>query len=86
MYIIGYPIIKSTDKDFDYNAFKIFQKDLENKLDCKIISNFSDYIYDRELFFDSNVHLTTEGAEIRTKQFINDFKKNILENNFEKEF
>ena len=69
----GVPIL-CHNKNEDVIFYKDFEKQLQNQLKCEIISDFTDYLYDETLFFDTNLHLTNEGAEIRTKQLINDLK------------
>lgn len=51
-----------------------FQYELENKLDYLVISNYADYVMDEKYFYDTGYHLTTEGAEIRTKLLIDELK------------
>lgn len=51
-----------------------FQKQLDEKLDCPIISDFTDYFIDYSYFYDTKWHLTTEGADIRTDQLIKDLQ------------
>ena len=46
-------------------------------LNCPVISNISDYIFDEIFYFDSNYHLTTQGANRRTDLLYNDLKKYI---------
>lgn len=46
---------------------------LEEVVDCEVISEFTDYIYDDKYFFGTRFHLTTE-AKLRTKQLIEDLK------------
>lgn len=55
-------------------TFEAFQKELEERLDCEVISQYTDYMYDYDYFYDTNFHLTSEGAEIRTEQLIKDIQ------------
>lgn len=75
MYVAAYPIYRMTDEVIDLNIYNSFQSDLCRFLDCKVISNFSDYIFDETLFYNSILHLTNEGAIERTKLLINDIKR-----------
>ena len=40
-----------------------------------MISDYTDYFYTIDLFYDNCLHMTNEGAETRTKQLIKDIKK-----------
>lgn len=73
--IAAYPIGNGYKTD-DVLQFLRFQEELQNKLDCPVISNYIDYMYDYTYFYDANyLHLNTEGANIRTRQLINDIKR-----------
>lgn len=71
--IAGYPIAKG-DFTADEEEIAQFQNQLQEKLDCEVISDFRDYMIDYALFFDAAWHLNTEGAEVRTEQLISDLK------------
>lgn len=71
--VAGYPIAKG-DFTADEEEYEQFQEQLEEKLDCEVISDFRDYMIDFSLFYDAQWHLTTEGAEMRTEQLISDLK------------
>ncbi|MDO5773940.1 MAG: hypothetical protein Q4P16_06500 [Spirochaetales bacterium] len=73
--VAGFPIMQRSGEVLDRSEYENFQTNLEEKLDCRIISGFTDYIYDESLFYNTNLHLTNAGAEIRTKQLINDLQK-----------
>lgn len=68
----GYPIFKPKTEEIDIHALNEFQEELQSKLNCPIISNYMDYIYEDTLFYNTNLHLTNEGAAIRTEQLIKD--------------
>lgn len=72
--IAGYPIPdgKNTPDKIEYLDF---QNDLKSQVECKCISDLSDYFYDYSYFWDTEFHLTNSGAELRTKQFVLDFKR-----------
>lgn len=76
MVVAGYPI---GDGEFtpDREDFIAFQKQLQEELDCQVISDYTDYFYDYSYFYNSFLHLTTKGAEMRTKQLIEDLQKVI---------
>ena len=59
----------------DAQEFIDFQDRLEEKLDCPVISNYVDYMFDYKYFFNTNMHLNTEGAKLRTQQLIDDLKR-----------
>lgn len=71
--VAGSPIAKG-DFTADEEEFVQFQNQLQEKLDCEVISDFRDYMIDVSLFFDAPWHLNTEGAELRTEQLISDLK------------
>lgn len=73
--LAGFPVMQRIGEVLDRSEYENFQTNLAEKLDCRIISDFTDYIYDESLFYNTNLHLTNEGAEIRTRQLINDLKK-----------
>lgn len=57
-----------------------FEDFLHDKLDCEIMSNAMDYIYDSDYFYDTNFHLNTSGAVLRTNQLVTDIKRVIGDN------
>lgn len=72
--VAGYPIGKgpltAPEEDFDkaYN-------ELTERLKCPVISDYQDYMFDYSFFFNTNLHLTTEGAALRTQQLIEDLNQ-----------
>ena len=72
--VAGYPI-GNGDITADAADFIAFQEKLADKLDCPVISNYVDYMFDYKYFYNSTYHLTSEGAEIRTNQLIADVKR-----------
>lgn len=73
MVVAGYPI---GDGEYtpEREAYDAFEAELREALDCPVISRFTDYMYPYDLFYDSNLHLTTEGAKLRTEQLIKDLE------------
>lgn len=71
MLIAAYPIGYG-EYTADKEEFILFQNDLEEQLDCEIISNYTDYFIPYKYFYNSKMHLTDEGTEIRTQQLIED--------------
>lgn len=74
MVVAGYPIAYGKYAAFTEEDFRSFQSELESKLDCQVISDYTDYFYPYELFYNTSLHLTEEGAEVRTKQLISDLE------------
>ncbi len=72
--VAGYPIGNGNMTD-DVSEFISFQEQLEESLDCPVISNYVDYMFDYRYFYDTNFHLNTEGARLRTIQLISDLKR-----------
>lgn len=54
--------------------FAVLEEKLREKLDCEVISDFAEYYFDKELFWDSKFHLNDVGVPIRTKLLIKDIK------------
>lgn len=52
-----------------------FQQELKPLLKFEMISDYRDYLFDYSLFYDSLYHLSTEGAQIRTQQLIEDIRQ-----------
>lgn len=71
MLVAAYPIA-------DYKGapspkkYEEFGRELASALDCEVISDFTDYMYDVKYFYNSYTHLTDEGASLRTRQLIRD--------------
>lgn len=76
MYIAGYPIaIKAEDVESQKTNFSLFQDELEKSMKCEVISNYEDYFFDYSYFLNTKLHLTDEGAKLRTLQLIKDLEK-----------
>lgn len=72
--VAGYPIGNGAHT-VDASEFIDFGERLKEKLDCAVISNYADYMFDYSYFYDTNLHLTSEGANLRTKQLISDIQR-----------
>lgn len=59
----------------DARSYISFQNELIQRLDCPVISNYEDYLFDYKYFYDTYAHLTTEGVGLRTAQLIMDLKR-----------
>jgi hypothetical protein len=69
--IAGYPIGYG-EYTPDASEYDSFEKELREKVDCDVISHYTDYFIPYEFFYNTNLHLSEEGAEIRTKLLIED--------------
>jgi hypothetical protein len=72
--IAGYPIGRGEGSPPE-SEYVSFQKDLEAAMDCDVISNFTDYFYPYEYFYNTTLHLTEQGATVRTEQLIKDLHR-----------
>lgn len=75
MIVAGYPISYGQYSEFTEKDVENFQEQLEAALDCDVISNYTDYLFPYDYFYDNYLHLADEGAHVRTKQLISDLKK-----------
>ncbi|MBQ9564495.1 MAG: hypothetical protein IJU98_02805, partial [Synergistaceae bacterium] len=55
--------------------YRAFQAELKKKMDCAVISDYTEYFMQYVYFYDTSLHLTEEGAKIRTKKLIADIKR-----------
>lgn len=74
MVVAGYPIGKG-EYTPEKEGFVAFQEELAEKLDCEVISDYRDYFFDYKYFYNSFLHLTDEGAKLRTEQLNQDLEK-----------
>lgn len=72
--VAGYPIGKGVLTAPDEEFVKA-QNELTKRLSCPVISDYRDYMFDYSLFYDTELHLTTEGAVLRTQQLIEDLQQ-----------
>lgn len=72
--IAAYPIAygEFTPPEAEYIQF---QTKLQESLDCPVISDYRDYFMDYDYFYDTEYHLTNEGADLRTQQLIYDLEQ-----------
>ncbi len=56
----------------DEDSLKAFSKHLEKELDCPIISNITDYVYEAGYFYDTNFHLNEAGVKEHTVNLTKD--------------
>lgn len=74
MCVAGYPIAFGEYATYSEDDFISFEGSLRAKLDCDVISNYTDYFYPYEYFYNTMYHLTEEGTKIRTKQLIKELE------------
>ena len=74
--IAGTPILSGLE-GFNLDEYKQFQRKLEEYAECPIISDFTDYIFDKKYFYGDYKHMTNDGAKLRTGQLIKDLKRFI---------
>lgn len=72
--VAGYPI-GNGNITVDAAEFIAFQEQLANRLDCPVISNYVDYMFDYKYFYNTNLHLNSEGVNLRTTQLIADIER-----------
>lgn len=73
MVVAGYPIGKGEFTPAQEEYVKV-QEELAERLDCPVISDYRDYFFEYKYFYNSFLHLSTEGARIRTEQLIEDLE------------
>ncbi len=72
--VAGCPIADG-EYSLDGEVYKKFRDELDKELDCTIISDFSDYMFDYDYFYDSPLHLTDYGVKMRTMQLVEDIDR-----------
>ena len=76
--LAGYPIA-----DGEYSPpkeeYERLQEELEQAVECPVISEFTDYMFAYDLFFNTHLHLTTEGAKTRSEQLVEDLRQYLEE-------
>ena len=71
--IAGYPIGYSGEVvEESLESLLLFTEDLSERLNCTVISDYRDYLFSYDYFYNTSLHLTDEGAIIRTQLLIND--------------
>lgn len=66
------PVCEYTPPREEYVAFS---DQIEERLDCPLISRYEDYMIDKELFYNTYLHLNNEGVRVRTELLIADLEK-----------
>lgn len=73
MLAAGTPLINRPDRPTDEEYAEFYEK-VKSELQSDFISNWQDYIYPMEYFFDTNEHLNDIGRVYRTEQLIKDLE------------
>lgn len=73
MVMAAYPIMVDQETPED-NFYEEYETILAEKLDFPYISHFKDYKFDAHYFYNTAMHMTSAGAELRTQQLIQDLK------------
>ena len=69
----GYPKISGLP-GFSLDEYKNFQNELKKSAACPVISDFTDYVFDKKYFYSGALHMTNDGARVRTEQLVKDLK------------
>ncbi|MCR5693346.1 MAG: hypothetical protein K6G89_00030 [Clostridia bacterium] len=72
--IAGYPVAYGKYSEFTEEDFNKFEEKLKAAASCDVISHYADYFYPYSYFYNTALHLTKEGAEVRTDQLASDLK------------
>lgn len=73
MLIAAFPIA-SGEFTPERQKYTEFQIKLEEKAECEVISDYTDYFFEYKYFYDSCYHLTSDGALMRTEKLIRDIQ------------
>lgn len=73
MLIAAYPIANCKNAPSDEEYFEMW-KEIAEAVDCPVISDFRNYRYGTEYFYNTHLHLTDEGVILRTNQLIKDLE------------
>ena len=76
--IAGAPIVSGLE-GFNLDEYKRFHAEVESRAECPVISDFTDYVFDKAYFYDTALHMTNDGAKLRTEQLIQDLKTFLAE-------
>ena len=77
MYYSFPPMNRDAVKDASEKTLDEFYGFVCDSFDFPVISDISDYIMDKEWFYDSNFHLNSSGMTVRTVQLVNDIKNQL---------
>lgn len=71
--IAAYPIAYY-DEAPSKEKYELFEKELKEKIDCPVISEYTEYCMEPEFFYNTYLHLTNKGASMRTQKLIKDIQ------------
>lgn len=74
MLFMGVPPILKEDLKLSDGELGLLENQLRTELNFPVISRFQDYIFPKEMFFDTNFHLNNTGVQVRTELLIEDIK------------
>lgn len=63
----------------DREEYEAFSDEIAGLLDCPLISRYEDYMMDKELFYNTYMHLNNEGVKVRTALLIEDLQRYLEE-------
>ena len=66
------PICEYTPDREEYVAFS---DEIDARLTCPLISRYEDYMMDKELFYNTYLHLNNKGVQVRTGLLIEDLQR-----------
>lgn len=69
--VVGYPVADG-DITPEKDKYVNFQEELTEKLNCRVISDYTDYFFPYDFFYNTILHLTEEGVYYRTMQTAKD--------------
>lgn len=55
--------------------YAAFSDEIDELLDCPLISRYEDYMMEKELFYNTYLHLNNQGVQVRTQMLIDDLQK-----------
>lgn len=73
MLVAAYPIANGEFTPL-MSVYDEFQVELEETLDCPVISYFPEYMFDYSYFYDTQYHLTDDGVRMRTNILAEDLQ------------
>lgn len=72
--VVAFSPIIMFDGQTSLDELNEHKKQLVEALNCSVISNFEDYLYPTDYFYDTNYHLNDMGKVYRTRQLIKDIQ------------
>lgn len=72
--VAGYPIGYGSYSQFTGEDFIAYGQELAERLDCPVISDYTDYFFPYDYFYNTILHLNERGTAARTEQLISDLQ------------